>query len=574
MDIIKGNLDRISKPASNSRTRSGSRGSSSSLEVLSPEPGPFKLDTAIKLSRGQEDHPESTKGSGSSTDDTWGHGPETANSDGDVDGDQYQTIPECSDDPNVPEVDCKLQDAIQKMKRLDKILAKIQCREREVKKQGLELRIKLWEELKSARSSETLQSNEEMENTKKYLTLNASSEETVAIDPSCDEDEGAFCPVFHTQISPEEYKDHENRANQGFTYDAERNKSLVILDKKPSPSMENTELRGKHNQDFIQRNIELAKESGSTVVMADKEKRRLAELLKDLGGEDSGVSSPEGDPQTWGVPGEGYTLAPAEHRQLADIDGKLQTLVAPPCVISSCPPGFENRHDQENDRNVEITPGEKVLRNTKEQRDQQSRLKEIDEKLRKMKDNVLPPASLLSEDELRSLLEECMRRQRSMVRLPSSEGESRGLEEAAPGLPQLPDSVLCESRGGPAPDSNKTEGEDATSLEKAGGQTPRGYYLTKALAGHYKADALVDEAEIMKRLPLATGEGMSDTQDYFMAKALGIGRLKRPSFLDGPLCATNGNLSSEELHLNLSSPVKPQTDEQETEDLTEECEES
>jgi hypothetical protein len=34
------------------------------------------------------------------------------------------------------------------MHRLDKLLAKKQCREKEVKKQGLEMRVKLWEELK------------------------------------------------------------------------------------------------------------------------------------------------------------------------------------------------------------------------------------------------------------------------------------------------------------------------------------------------------------------------------------------------------------------------------------------
>ena len=41
------------------------------------------------------------------------------------------------------------------------------------------------------------------------------------------------------------------------------------------------------------------------------------------------------------------------------------------------------------DRNTEVTQGEKVLQNTKEQRDQQNRLREIDEKLRKMKENVV-----------------------------------------------------------------------------------------------------------------------------------------------------------------------------------------
>lgn len=34
------------------------------------------------------------------------------------------------------------------MKRLDKILVKRQYKEKEIKKQGLEMRIKLWEELK------------------------------------------------------------------------------------------------------------------------------------------------------------------------------------------------------------------------------------------------------------------------------------------------------------------------------------------------------------------------------------------------------------------------------------------
>jgi hypothetical protein len=46
------------------------------------------------------------------------------------------------------EIDSQLQDAIHKMNRLDKILAKRQHREKEIKKQGLEMRIKLWEELK------------------------------------------------------------------------------------------------------------------------------------------------------------------------------------------------------------------------------------------------------------------------------------------------------------------------------------------------------------------------------------------------------------------------------------------
>ncbi|XP_037690264.1 fibrous sheath-interacting protein 1 isoform X2 [Choloepus didactylus] len=398
MDIIKGNLDGISKPASNSRTRPGSRSSNTSLEVLSPEPGPFKVDTTIKLNSGKEGLSESsnTEESMNSNDDKRESYSEKMTlaeegADEDLNLVQHQTTPECSDEPKLKESDSQIQDAIQKMKRLDKILVKRQYREKEVKKQGLEMRIKLWEELKFAQNGEALQTNEEMENTKKFLALTAASEETVA-DPSCYENKDTFFPVFHTQVPPEDYENHIKNVSQDFTYDVERNESLIKAEKKPSSNTEKIDHRGKHNLDFIKRNIELAKDSGNPVVMIDKEKKRLVELLKDLDDGDSGLSSSEGDHSGWLVPGEGYTLAVEEHQQLVDIDTKLQELSADSQTISSFPLRIESPNDQEpdynDDRNMEITPGEKVLRNTKEQRDQQNRLREIDEKLRKMKENV------------------------------------------------------------------------------------------------------------------------------------------------------------------------------------------
>lgn len=128
--------------------------------------------------------------------------------------------------------------------------------------------------------------------------------------------------------------------------------------------------------------------------MIDREKKRLMELLKDLDDRDSGLSSSEGDQSGWLVPGEGYTLAVTQHQQLAEIDTKLQELSAGSPTIFSFSPRIGNQSDQEadlngDDRNVEITPGEKALRYTKENRDQKNRLREIDEKLRKMKENVV-----------------------------------------------------------------------------------------------------------------------------------------------------------------------------------------
>ncbi|XP_070128280.1 fibrous sheath-interacting protein 1 isoform X4 [Equus przewalskii] len=569
MDIIKGNLDGISKPASNSRTRPGSRDSNSSLEV----------DTAIKLNSGKEGHSESsnTEESRNSDDDKGekhSENIELARERPDEDLPvQRPMLSGRSDEGELKELDSQLQDAIRKMRRLDKILAKRQYREREIKKRGLEMRIKLWEELKFAKNSEDLQINEETENTKKFLALTAGSKKTV--DPSCYEHEDS---VFYTQVPPEEYENCIQIINQDFTYDLERNESLIKAEKKPFSKTEKIELRGKHSQDFIKRNIELAKNPGKPGVMIDREKKRLMELLKDLDDRDSGLSSSEGDQSGWLVPGEGYTLAVTQHQQLAEIDTKLQELSAGSPTIFSFSPRIGNQSDQEadlngDDRNVEITPGEKALRYTKENRDQKNRLREIDEKLRKMKENVLDSTSLLSEEQLRCLLDECAFKQKSMTRL-SSEKEKKDIEDITPELPQLSRSVLSELLNGLEAKVKSTDVEDASMPENGEGETSRGYYLTQALTGHCMSQALVTEAENMKCLQFSKDKVISDTKDYFMLKTLGIGGLKRPSFLDDPLYGSNVSLSSEDQNMKSSPPEKPKTDEQETEDVTEECKES
>nr|XP_003935774.1 fibrous sheath-interacting protein 1 [Saimiri boliviensis boliviensis]XP_010344542.1 fibrous sheath-interacting protein 1 [Saimiri boliviensis boliviensis] len=581
MDIIKGNLDGISKPASSSRTRPGSRSSNASLEVLSPEPGSFKVDTVSSLNCGKENHSESssTENRRTSDDDKVENHSEKIKlaeegSDEDLDLVQHQIILECSDEPKLKELDSQLQDAIQKMKRLDKILAKRQHREKEIKKQGLEMRIKLWEELKSAKYSEAWQSKEELENTKTFLSLTAASEETVG--PS-HEDEDNFFSVFHTQIPPEEYEKQMQKVSKDFTCDVERNESLIKAGKKPFSNTEKIELRGKHNRDFIKRNIELAKESRNPVVMIDREKKRLIELLKDLDDKDSGLSSSEGDQSGWVVPGEGYALAVSQHQQLAEIDIKLQELSAASPMISSFSPRLERQNNQEADldgeRNMEITPGEKVLRNTKEQRDVHNRLREIDEKLRKMKENVLESTSCLSEEQLRCLLDECIVKQKSIVKL-SSERENKDIEDVTPVFPQLSRSIISTLLNESETKIQKTEEEDANLLASAECEASKGYYLTKALTGHHMSEALITEAENMKCLQFSEDNIVNDTKDYFMSKTLGIGRLKRPSFLDDPLYGISVSLSLEDQHLKLSPSEKTETGEQETKDAAEECKES
>uniref|UniRef100_A0A8C5NZX6 Fibrous sheath-interacting protein 1 n=1 Tax=Jaculus jaculus TaxID=51337 RepID=A0A8C5NZX6_JACJA len=372
MDIIKGNLDGISKPASSSRSCPGSRSSSASLEVLSSEPGSVKIEIVSKLYSDEEDH-SSYNGleERSRNDDKWVDYSEKVKlsregSDEDLDWDEHQTIPKQSDDLQLEE-DPQLQSAICKMHRLDKILAKRQCREKEIKRQGLEMRIKLWEEVKCAKNNEVLQTNEEIENTQKFFALTAASTEA---------DEDTCFSVFHTQVPPEDYENHMQNVKKDFICDVRKSESSIKAEK-PFANTEKTELRGKHSQDFIKRNIELAKNSKNPVAMIDREKKRLDELLKDLDDRDSGLSSSEGDQCCWLVPGEGYTLEATQHEQLAEIDAKLQELSSfSPTSFSSSP-----TYDDQNN--------EKVLRDMKEQRDQQCRLRVIDEKLRRIKEKVV-----------------------------------------------------------------------------------------------------------------------------------------------------------------------------------------
>ncbi|XP_060031107.1 fibrous sheath-interacting protein 1 isoform X2 [Erinaceus europaeus] len=570
MDIIKGKLDGISKPASNSRTRPESRGSNVSLEVLSPEPGSFKVDTAIKMNSGKEGHLESSSPEGSAHPNdvkelTYSEEMKVTKEGSGEDLNLLQQI--------IP--DSQLQDAIQKMKRLDKILVKRQYKEKEIKKQGLELRIKLWEELKSAKNSKALQSNEEIENTKKFLALTAAASEETVGPPSCYENEDTFVSVFHTQVPLEEYEEHRPSVNQDFNSNMERNESLIKAEKKPSSNTEKSELRSKHNQDFIKRNIELAKDSGKPVVMVDREKKRLAELLKDMDDRDSEMSSPEGDTSGWLVPGEGYTFAATQHQQLADIDTKLQEFSVASPAASRFSPGLETYSDHQLDlngdaRSMDVTPGEKVLRNTKEQRDQENRLREIDEQLRKMKDNMSDSTCRLSEEQLRCLLDTLTFKHKSMLLL-SPEGVKEDIEDEVPELPQIPRYLPSELLSDSETKVVSTEMGDMTELENTECKTSRGNYLFQALSGHYISQALVSEAETMMCLQFPKDELINDTEYFFMSKTVGIGRLKRPSFLDDPLYGLNADLSSEDQHLKLNLPEKQIADEQEPNAVKEEC---
>ncbi|MGH0131118.1 UNVERIFIED_CONTAM: hypothetical protein FKN15_042001 [Acipenser sinensis] len=181
------------------------------------------------------------------------------------------------------------------MKKLDKILASKVSREREIKKQGKELRIQLWEELQSTKHEGLSKSHDELENTRRFLSLTPT------------------------------YGDQSESTNTSKT-------SRDTDQTDQSASRQRGVNKSKKKQDFVKKNIELAKDAGNAVLMTDDEKRRLAELLKDIGEDGStNLPSDEGNPSQWAVsltPGEGYTPEPSELHYLTIINCKLQALLS------------------------------------------------------------------------------------------------------------------------------------------------------------------------------------------------------------------------------------------------------
>lgn len=204
-------------------------------------------------------------------------------------------------------------------------------------------------------------------------------------DPSHAKEDEICTSVFHTQINPEDYDCHKPQHNQDYPSELETNEFLNQAEK--------THNKSKNNQDFIKKNIELAKDSGNQIAMLEGERKRLIELLKDTedGIELQGL---EEDVSGWLAPGEGYTPEPMEFHHLNEIDIKLQVLLSDgdfSAISSSCSK-LPSQIYQESlvyaNRSLEAVPGEKVLRDNKEQRDQQSRLKEIDHQLKSLERNL------------------------------------------------------------------------------------------------------------------------------------------------------------------------------------------
>ncbi|MEE6492116.1 hypothetical protein FKM82_016475 [Ascaphus truei] len=140
-----------------------------------------------------------------------------------------------------------------------------------------------------------------------------------------------FFPVFPTQLPTEDEEHDVQEAMQGNISGTETRDLLNQTERSNVRTTQRKSRSQRKEVDFIQRNIELAKDAGSYIVLMDDEKVRLEQLLGDIQDGSSDEDMTEVSPTETG--------------------------------------------------NVNTAPGERVLRYTKELREQKVRLKEIDQQL-------------------------------------------------------------------------------------------------------------------------------------------------------------------------------------------------
>ncbi|KAL1257342.1 hypothetical protein QQF64_010586, partial [Cirrhinus molitorella] len=366
MDITKGFLDDISRPAS-SEIRRQSRDCPRSLEVLSPD----------------VTHSEQVHSSAHERTDL--------------------TAENCSDQEESDEEneDPELRKAIKKMKRLDQILALKASAEREVKQRGKEQHQRLWQELQAV--SLRMSSNE-MENTRRFMALTPNNYQ------DCDEVE--FIPVFETEVlhlKNDMNSRHEMEEDAGQTEVGQQ-----VMEDQLADGRQRGAARSKRRQDFVKRNIELAGASGNSFLLTQQEKERIEELLKDLEEEPDDcdlLNEPQVVSRSPSV-GEGFSPEPSELRSLHHIDSRLQLLLPVQDFLSVWSPSQESL--QENSGDTE-----------RQRRDDERRLLEIQQQLQLLEENKPSGSVHLSDDELRNLLLEC---EEEMIRSPAGSSSESSLK--------------------------------------------------------------------------------------------------------------------------------------------------
>ena len=318
------------------------------------------------------------------------------------------------------EYDRKLRKGLNRIKKLDDVLADKIQREKEVKKQrrAIEREFQLQVE-------NLLQENgtDKISNSQQLLALLSLSSDH----PS---DKSDTESIFATQIDPEFYNNDSNNVTS-------KKKRLHASKKSPKKKLD-------QKFDYVKRNIELATQANAIVPLTEDEKKRLEELLADDGNLLL-VENPFSNAAA--ISSSAYTYSQDEIEALADIDSKLKDLL-PENELAILEGDnketlveVDNGRKEKSDRTIrkdqsrkkskskddlrnskdivnvkvsieglnfgdnEINCGENVLQAEKEQRVLQYRLKDIEAELKKLQVEKDALAETINPDLLRKLLD-------------------------------------------------------------------------------------------------------------------------------------------------------------------------
>ncbi|XP_068758457.1 fibrous sheath-interacting protein 1-like [Montipora capricornis] len=294
------------------------------------------------------------------------------------------------------EIDPKIKKGLEKIRKLDAILAEKLKKEKDVKTFRKQLEKRWREEI-----SQLDQIREKEGHGKIELSVG----HALALGPPTDNDQpdesvsAPVTPVFATQPGLV----HSERDNILSPSGRETNSSCDSwaeqdIDEVESKSTKRMRKRKgnrsnmkEKEQNFVKRNIELAADAGSVIPMTEAEKKRLEELLSDEtdlfmieNAYVEGLALPEG---------EGYTLDTESLASLAEIDSKLQELVpeeemdllASQESWKTIADSRHSSHDSASGKDVEnLGLGERILREDKEMREMKRRLLAIEADLQSL----------------------------------------------------------------------------------------------------------------------------------------------------------------------------------------------
>ncbi|RMX44339.1 hypothetical protein pdam_00024617 [Pocillopora damicornis] len=291
-------------------------------------------------------------------------------------------------------LDPKVRKGLERIRKLDAILADKLKKEKEVKIHRRQLEKKWREELNQLDQQREQEGHGKIDlGVSHALALGPPTDDYVP----ADEEEPLLTPLFATQPLADERKHSSSPSDRGVTSSCDSWTEQDIDDVENKGSKRTPKRRGskqssktkRKEQNFVKRNIELAADAGNLIPMTEAEKKRLDELLSDetdLLMVENAYS--EGLSLT---AGEGFTLDCESKASLAEIDSKLQELVPQEEIDllanqENWEPHKQLDHTPQTDSSSEISTdtiglGERILREEKEMRDMKSRLLAIEAEL-------------------------------------------------------------------------------------------------------------------------------------------------------------------------------------------------